>query len=339
MTPERTLGPRNRADRPPTGLGPLITVVVGLFLLATVLAGPALGGDPSTDRRTADAQAVEPGHLAATGPNEGSASIAVKKRPDGTVLSTSRKVAAIAPEAADSPPGIDESPRLECVGQERTGSGITATDTARHVTTRLSEPTERIGPLPAGSTDGPIPSTGEDGLATPGSVVTDHRSSASDVASQPDLSDPVAEISAPAPQGQTGDGGHSVILLASIVLSALLGLFVVARRLGRGSLSGLSGSLRTLVSPGASPGVNVSKEDETVDAPMTDRELVHRLLVRHGGRMPQSDIVAQTEWSKAKVSRLLCEMDDADDIVKIQLGRQNLICLEGSEPELSKPLT
>jgi hypothetical protein len=35
---------------------------------------------------------------------------------------------------------------------------------------------------------------------------------------------------------------------------------------------------------------------------------------------------------------LLDEMESEGEVVKIRLGRQNLVCLDGCEPELSKPM-
>lgn len=54
--------------------------------------------------------------------------------------------------------------------------------------------------------------------------------------------------------------------------------------------------------------------------------------------MRQSNIVEATDWSKAKVSRLLGDTVDNGEIVKIPMGRQNLVCLDGMEPEIAKPL-
>ncbi|PSP72174.1 IclR-like transcriptional regulator [Halobacteriales archaeon QS_3_64_16] len=61
---------------------------------------------------------------------------------------------------------------------------------------------------------------------------------------------------------------------------------------------------------------------------LTDEDRVLHLLDRHGGRMKQSRIVEGTEWSKAKVSRLLSSMDDEDAIEKLSLGRENVISLD-----------
>lgn len=66
---------------------------------------------------------------------------------------------------------------------------------------------------------------------------------------------------------------------------------------------------------------------ESSPDPLTDKERVLQLLEDNDGRMPQTDIVEETQWSAAKVSQLLTKMDDNDDLVKIRLGRANIIVL------------
>lgn len=61
---------------------------------------------------------------------------------------------------------------------------------------------------------------------------------------------------------------------------------------------------------------------------------VRRLLEAEDGHMKQSAIVERTAWSKAKVSRLLSRMADDGDVRKVRLGRENLVCLPGSEPAI-----
>jgi uncharacterized membrane protein len=61
---------------------------------------------------------------------------------------------------------------------------------------------------------------------------------------------------------------------------------------------------------------------------LTDEDRVRHLLDRNDGRMRQSTIVEETEWSKAKVSRLLSVMDDNGAIEKLSLGRENVISLD-----------
>jgi hypothetical protein len=65
---------------------------------------------------------------------------------------------------------------------------------------------------------------------------------------------------------------------------------------------------------------------------ISDEERIHRYLRPHGGRMRQSELVECTEWSKAKVSRLLSELEDEGIIRKVRLGRENLVCLESRDP-------
>lgn len=68
----------------------------------------------------------------------------------------------------------------------------------------------------------------------------------------------------------------------------------------------------------------------------TDREKICELVDENGGRMKQSEIVNSVDWSKAKVSRLLAELEEDDQLTKLRLGRENLICLPGHEPPASK---
>ncbi|AFZ74127.1 helix-turn-helix transcriptional regulator [Natronobacterium gregoryi] len=73
------------------------------------------------------------------------------------------------------------------------------------------------------------------------------------------------------------------------------------------------------------------------DEYVTDREKVRQLINENGGRMKQSRIVDSVDWSKAKVSRLLTELEEDGQITKLRLGRENLVCLPGNEPTASKP--
>ncbi|NHN46237.1 helix-turn-helix domain-containing protein [Halostella sp. JP-L12] len=77
---------------------------------------------------------------------------------------------------------------------------------------------------------------------------------------------------------------------------------------------------------------------EAADEPLlTDEQRVIQLLEENGGRMKQAAIVNETEWSKAKVSRLLSDMVDEGKIEKLSIGRENIIHLEGHGPEAAKP--
>jgi uncharacterized membrane protein len=66
---------------------------------------------------------------------------------------------------------------------------------------------------------------------------------------------------------------------------------------------------------------------------LTDEARVKKLLDENGGRMKQVNIVEETGWSKSKVSMLLSEMEEDGEISKLRVGRENIISLEGHEPD------
>ncbi|WP_435159718.1 helix-turn-helix transcriptional regulator [Haladaptatus sp. DFWS20] len=101
----------------------------------------------------------------------------------------------------------------------------------------------------------------------------------------------------------------------------------------------------------AEPETNVTSEtvDETVEPEpqaavgnladeemLTDEERIRSLLIQYGGRMKQADITSETSWSKSTVSRKLSKMEENDEVTRVQIGRGNLVFLNGSEPEASK---
>lgn len=123
------------------------------------------------------------------------------------------------------------------------------------------------------------------------------------------------------------DGTPIVALEVGPHLVALAGIVALAL-LGGGLL------IRNRVTE---PGVSDAEAEPTVDEEfMTDRERVQHLVRSNGGRMKQSEIVDAVDWSKAKVSRLLADLEDDGEITKLRLGRENLICLRGQEPPASK---
>ncbi|RBI60677.1 MarR family transcriptional regulator [halophilic archaeon] len=66
---------------------------------------------------------------------------------------------------------------------------------------------------------------------------------------------------------------------------------------------------------------------------VTDADRVLELVRENGGRLPQSKIIEETDWSKSKVSRLLSRMEDDEQINKINIGRKNIVVLYGNEPD------
>lgn len=138
---------------------------------------------------------------------------------------------------------------------------------------------------------------------------TDPGEGSSAVVSATDATEAVAEA--------TRENRPHVAALADIVALAVLGGSLVAR-------NRLAGGQRRRSPP-------------TREEVVTDHERVRRLIDDNGGRMRQTEIVEEVEWSKAKVSRLLADLDADEEITKLRLGRENLICLPGHEPRASRP--
>ena len=66
---------------------------------------------------------------------------------------------------------------------------------------------------------------------------------------------------------------------------------------------------------------------------LSDEDRVMGLLDERGGRMKQVEIVEETGWSKSKVSMLLSDMEEEEQISKLRVGRENIISKKGTEPE------
>lgn len=73
-------------------------------------------------------------------------------------------------------------------------------------------------------------------------------------------------------------------------------------------------------------------EDLHLEA-LSKEERILRLLDEHDGRMRQADIVKETEWSKSTVSRVLADMESAEQVVKIDVGRGNIVTRPEDSPE------
>lgn len=86
--------------------------------------------------------------------------------------------------------------------------------------------------------------------------------------------------------------------------------------------------------PEAAPSHDANPDTGSVsdEALLTTDEQIYQLLYQHGGRMKQRTIVEQTSWSAATVSRVLGEMEEAQQIRRVQIGRGKIIFLAGHEP-------
>jgi uncharacterized membrane protein len=135
------------------------------------------------------------------------------------------------------------------------------------------------------------------------------------------------------------DGGNwppLMMFIGAVVILLGLAAAFAWRQGDFGSLSGDAGTpggggggaAAAETTGGSSPEPSVSDEEL-----LTDEARVKKLLDENGGRMKQVNIVEETGWSKSKVSMLLSEMEDDGDISKLRVGRENIISLEGHEPD------
>ncbi|WP_276248707.1 MarR family transcriptional regulator [Haladaptatus sp. YSMS36] len=64
----------------------------------------------------------------------------------------------------------------------------------------------------------------------------------------------------------------------------------------------------------------------------SDADRICELLSTYGGRMKQADVISETSWSKATVSRKLSKMELDGIISRVRVGRENVVFLAGYEP-------
>ena len=133
-------------------------------------------------------------------------------------------------------------------------------------------------------------------------------------------------------------GGSPLFLFVAAVV-VLLGL-AAAFAWRQGDFGSLGGSGDNPGSAGAGGAAAVQQTADSTPEPsvsdeelLTDEARVKKLLDENGGRMKQVNIVDETGWSKSKVSMLLSEMEEEGDISKLRVGRENIISLEGHEPD------
>ncbi|SIR66243.1 helix-turn-helix transcriptional regulator [Natronorubrum thiooxidans] len=97
-----------------------------------------------------------------------------------------------------------------------------------------------------------------------------------------------------------------------------------------------TGTNPTDTAPAGGAGTQLEFDEEIDDGIdpelLSDEERVLRLLKQNSGRMKQGSIVSETGWSNAKVSQLLSQMDEGDEIEKLRIGRENLITLPDIDP-------
>jgi uncharacterized membrane protein len=124
--------------------------------------------------------------------------------------------------------------------------------------------------------------------------------------------------------------------VGDLVTAALEALGVLGAVVLTALLFGLVG--RVFFRTARPAGARVSVESRRPDRVLSDRETLVTLIEQNGGRMRQVQIVGRVRWSKAKVSRLLRELEGEGRIRRIRFGRENLVYLADHEPSgLDRP--
>ncbi|SFS54842.1 helix-turn-helix transcriptional regulator [Halostagnicola kamekurae] len=133
-----------------------------------------------------------------------------------------------------------------------------------------------------------------------------------------------------------GSSGTGSLLILALIIAGLIGAGTLARSRDMTRSDESTAEADSSRSEGA-PTATQSDANEVQEAALlTDEDRVVSMIEDNGGRMKQVDIVEETGWSKSKVSMLLSEMEDEGTISKLRVGRENIISLEGHEPEATK---
>ncbi|MFB6154190.1 MAG: hypothetical protein ABEJ27_08060 [Halodesulfurarchaeum sp.] len=88
--------------------------------------------------------------------------------------------------------------------------------------------------------------------------------------------------------------------------------------------------------PGPSPpaeGTTEATGEEPPDELLSNEERVIQYLESQGGRAKQQEIVDALDWTEAKTSQVLSEMQETESIEKFRIGRENVVKLPDAEDE------
>lgn len=126
---------------------------------------------------------------------------------------------------------------------------------------------------------------------------------------------------------------HGVALL---ILLACAGLVFAGRKARRALQSGAPSDHDGPAEE--APPVDAVGAD-AAEEPRSKEDEILGILRNHGGRMKQADLVEETDWSKATVSRLLSTLEDDGRVEKIRVGRGNVVQLTGTRSGLDDERT
>ena len=142
--------------------------------------------------------------------------------------------------------------------------------------------------------------------------------------------------------GSSALGDSMVWLAAALAVAVVLGAVVVRRSDGSQSSESEAATTEERTAETAPAGTAKTADEPPATAAepevsaaelRSDEEIVRSLLGENDGRMRQSEIVDETGWSKSKVSMLLSEMAETGELSKLRVGRENIVSLDGHEPE------
>lgn len=158
-------------------------------------------------------------------------------------------------------------------------------------------------------------------------------------ATQTDTATPTDSPTSPGTDPEQGVDELAVALLGLLFL--VIVVLAIWRWRGREPIATTTAESETASTAGgdgsaaATAAESDGGDDDGEVAPelLADEERVETLLQQNGGRMRQADIVAETDWSDAKVSQLLSRMADEGSIEKLRLGRENVISLPEDSTE------
>lgn len=86
-------------------------------------------------------------------------------------------------------------------------------------------------------------------------------------------------------------------------------------------------------SPGQPSESRPTKADVFVETGLLPEAYLVAIVETEGGRMKQQEICDVTDWSDPTVSRILLELEDADRIHRVRIGRGKVVCLPGQMDE------
>lgn len=118
---------------------------------------------------------------------------------------------------------------------------------------------------------------------------------------------------------------------AGVLLLGLLGAILAGIRLRRW-IESIDESAEVESTPVATEPAPRTPDVTVEEFPRSKEDEVIQTLREHGGQMKQADLVEETEWSKATVSRLLSTLEENGRIEKVRIGRGNVVKIQKERP-------